>query len=79
MGIVGVLCFINIFSVLFIALYKLREEAVNEEMKGLFSALMVYLVCILIYSLGIGINIAPVLFTYCAFVGIALGTFRNHS
>jgi O-antigen ligase len=69
-GIVGTLCFSSLFAVLFIVLSNLRARSVTEEMKGLFSGLRVFIGCILIYSLGIGLNIAPVLFTYCAFLGI---------
>ena len=73
-GIVGVLLFINVIGVLFMTLYTLRQQAVAQDLKNVFSALMVFLPCILIYSIGSGINIAPVLFTYCAFVGIGLGS-----
>ncbi len=74
MGIVGVLLFINLIVFLFIALYKLKEQTMSQDMKNLFSGLIVFIPCILIYTIGSGINIAPVLFTYCAFVGMGLGS-----
>jgi hypothetical protein len=77
MGIVGALFFGSLLITLFVILNQLEKQAVSEEMKGLFLALKVFIGCILIYSLGSGLNIAPVLFTYCAFVGIGLGSFNN--
>jgi hypothetical protein len=74
MGIIGALLFINFIIFLFITLYKLREQAMSQDMKNLFSALIVFIPCILIYTIGSGINIAPVLFTYCAFVGMGVGS-----
>ncbi len=77
MGIAGTLFFINFIIMLFIVLYKARKHADSDEIRNLFSALMIFMGCILIYSIGSGINIAPVLFTYCAFVGIGLGSYSN--
>lgn len=77
-GIIGTLLFINFIIILFVALWRAREQAMTQEMRNLFSALMAFLGCILIYSMGSGINIAPVLFTYCAFVGIGLGSLNSY-
>jgi O-antigen ligase len=74
MGIVGALLFINLIVFLFITLYKLREQAMSQDMKNLFSGLIVFIPCILIVTIGSGINIAPVLFTYCAFIGMGVGS-----
>jgi O-antigen ligase len=74
MGIIGALLFINLIIFLFITLYQLREQTISQDMKNLFSALMVFIPCILIYTLGSGINIAPVFFAYCAFVGMGMGS-----
>lgn len=73
-GVTGTLCFINLIVFLFITLYKLRDQAKSQDMKNLFSALIVFIPCILIYTIGSGINIAAVFFTYCAFVGMGLGS-----
>jgi O-antigen ligase len=73
-GITGTLCFINLIIILVIVLYKERERADTDEIRNLFSGLIVFIPCILIYSIGSGINIAPVFFTYCAFAGIGLGS-----
>ncbi len=77
LGIMGVLIYCSLFINLFVMFYILRKQADGEEVKGLFSALMVYLGCILIYSLGSGINIAPCLYVYCAFAGIGLGCVQS--
>jgi O-antigen ligase len=79
MGIVGTLCFINLIFTLFLLLHITRRLRVPEELKNLFFALMVFLICILIYSIGGSINLTYVLFTYNAFVGIALGCVYNQS
>lgn len=76
-GVVGTLCFINLIIILFIVLYKARESASTDEIRNLFYGLMVFIPCILIYSIGSGINIAPVFFTYCAFVGMGLGSLTS--
>jgi O-antigen ligase len=76
-GIAGTLCLMNVLLTLFIVLYLLKKHAMSPDMKNSYSALMVFIGCILIYSLGSGINIAPILFTYCAFVGIELGCIKN--
>jgi len=72
-GVIGTVCFANFVLMLFIMLYKAKEQAVSGEAKNLFSALIVFVGCVIIYSIGSGINVAPVLFTYGAFVGIGLG------
>ena len=77
MGIIGALCFINLIAILFMTLSQLRSRSISQEIKGLFSALIVFIGCILLYSFGSGINIAPVLFTYCAFIGIGWGSFND--
>jgi len=75
MGIVGVLCFTSIFITLFITLTTLKNSAVSEEMKNAISGLRTFIACLLIISLGSNINIAPVMFTYCALIGLAMGSF----
>jgi len=78
-GIVGTLCFISFIVMFFFVLHIARKRAANDKTKNLFAGLRAFIPCILIYSLGSGINIAPVLFTYCAFVGISLGNLNNHA
>jgi O-antigen ligase len=72
-GTVGVLLFINFLIFLFIALYQLRIHAFSQDMMSLFSGLIVFIPCMLIVTIGSGVNIAPMLFTYCAFVGMGMG------
>lgn len=76
-GIIGAVCFGGLFIMLFLVLDNLERQSMIKERQGLFSSLKVFLGCILIYSLGTSINITPVLFTYCAFVGIGLGSFNE--
>ena len=77
MGIVGFLTFLSFIATLFITLFTLSKNVETQDMRDIFSALSIYLFCIMIYCLGSGINIAPVLFTYCAFTGIGLGINNN--
>lgn len=77
MGMIGTLLFINLILFLFIALVKLREQAMSQDQKNLFSGLIVFIPCILIVTIGSGINIAPMLFTYSAFVGMGMGSLRG--
>ena len=77
MGIVGFLTFTSFIAALFIRLFTLSKNAETQNMRDLFSALGIFIFCILIYCLGSGINISPVMFTYCAFVGIALGSYKE--
>lgn len=74
MGIVGSLCFINFIIILCVILNKLKKQTGLEDFKNLYSALIVFMGCIVIYCLGSGINIPFTLFTYCAFVGIGFGS-----
>ena len=78
-GIIGTLIFGSFFIMLLIFIRKLRKQTNNEETRGLLSALYLFVFCILFYSIGSGINIAPVLFTFCALVGIGAGYIQNES
>jgi hypothetical protein len=79
MGVVGTLCFINLIIMLFLLLNISERHAVTGELKNLFLALKVFIICILIYSLGGSINLTRVIFAYNALVGIALGCIYNRS
>jgi hypothetical protein len=79
MGIVGVLCFINLIITLFVLLHISKKHAASGEIEDLLSALKVFLICILIYSLGGSMNLTYVLFTYNALAGIAFASIYNRS
>ncbi len=74
MGIVGSLCFVNFLAILCVTMNKLKKRTEVEDIKKLYSALIAFMGCIIIYCLGSGINISLVLFTYCALVGIGLSS-----
>ncbi len=73
MGIMGTILFAGFFISLFITFFILRRWAASEEMRGLFTGLAAFVIVILIYSLGSGLNITSILFTYCAIAGMGLG------
>lgn len=72
-GILGVACFagtlISVLSICFIA----RNRTTSDQMKGLFAGYGLFLVIVLLYSLGSVINITQVVFPYFAFIGMGLG------
>lgn len=76
-GILGVFGFIGLFISILVILSILRQRASSEEIRGLFTALIIYTFVIVIYSLGSGLNVAALLFTYSAFVGMGLGSISN--
>jgi len=72
-GIIGVICFAWLFVSLAIMLFILKKKATTPETKGLYEGLLTYIVVILIYTFGSGLNITSVIFTYTALVGMGLG------
>jgi len=73
MGIIGSVSFAGLVIALFGILFICRQRATFYEMKGLFTGLAAYTMVILIYSMGSGLNITSIIFTYSAFVGMGLG------
>ncbi len=73
MGVIGTVVFAGLLISLFIIIFILRQRTNSIELKGLLTGLATSIIIIIIYLLGSGLNIAPVLFTYCALVGIGLG------
>jgi len=76
-GIAGTAAFLGIFMALFLTLFTLRQQATFSEVKGLFAGLMVFTIVILIYTMGSGLNITSIIFTYSALVGMGVGSCRN--
>lgn len=76
-GIIGTLCFISFIIIFIVVLNYIRERSQSEELKKYFLGLMVFIPCFAIITFGSGINVPAVLFTYCAFVGIGLGSFNE--
>ena len=72
-GIIGTAAFAGILISLFLIFYISGRKALSDEMRGLFNGLATFTVIIIIYSMGSGLNLTPVLFTYSAFAGMGLG------
>ncbi|MBI5675290.1 MAG: O-antigen ligase family protein [Nitrospirae bacterium] len=73
LGIVGIILFVWLFVSLTIMLFSFRNKAASQEVKNLFTAFIVYMVVILVYTFGLTLNLTPILFTCFAFIGIASG------
>lgn len=73
MGIIGAVGFAGLLISLFITLFILRQRAASDEIKGLFTGITAFIMVILIYTIGSGLNITSVLFTFSAFAGMGLG------
>ena len=72
-GIIGFLCLIGIFVSVICMLFRLKYQAGNDKIRDLLTGMTVFMVAIYIHTLGSGLNVTPVVFTYLAFVGMALG------
>lgn len=72
LGVAGVICFTGFFIVLSLTLIMLIKKTFLYEERGVLTGLLVYLVVILLYTLGYTLNISPIIFTYFALVGISL-------
>jgi hypothetical protein len=73
MGIIGTISFAGFIIIFLMTLFVSREHAVLDEKRGIFAGLTVFLMVILIYTIGSGLNLTSVLFTYSAFAGIIFG------
>lgn len=72
-GIVGVGLYIAILLTIFIILYFIKRKINSFEVKGLMSALSLYMLAIGIYGFGANIIMVELMFTYSAMIGMALG------
>lgn len=72
-GIIGFILFVCIITAVIILLLKLKQEAVSNDIKGLQTGLLVFLMTIHVYTLGTGFNTTVAIFPYFAFIGISLG------
>lgn len=72
-GMIGIMSFVGLFISLFITGLILRHNSVSYEINGLFSAMLTYIIIIIIYTMGSGLNITPILFTFFALVGMGFG------
>jgi hypothetical protein len=76
-GIVGAAFFIGIIVTLFIMLHGLGKVSTSEELKAVYAGLAVYLIVIMFYTVGMGLNVTAVFFTYCALMGMSIGCIDN--
>ncbi|MBI5056319.1 MAG: O-antigen ligase family protein [Nitrospirae bacterium] len=76
-GIAGIICFAGIFISLTTTLFALKNKAPSNEIKGLFTGLIMYVVILLIYTFGYDLNVPPVIFTFSAFIGMGLSCERG--
>lgn len=72
MGIIGTVLFLSLILSIVFTLFLSSRISVEADIKGLSKGLIIFSIVIIIYTLGLGLNITPVLFTYCAFAGIAI-------
>ena len=54
-------------------LFLESQKSYQKELKGLFAGLMIVLTIILIFTIASGLNFAPLVYSFSAFVGMALG------
>ncbi len=80
MGIIGTVVLAVIFVSLLAVFFISRHLANSDEIRGLFTGLSVFTIIFFIYTFSGSLNIVPVLFTYSALAGMALGceTHSNH-
>ena len=76
-GIIGSAIFSGLLISLFLLFLTAHKRVQNAEIKGLFSALIVGVVFIFIYSLGYSLNATLFLFTFSAFAGVVLGNYES--
>jgi len=78
MGIVGTGAFAILIAMLFTMPFLLiKKDTAFKEIRNVFFGLSLFTVCLSIYWVGGGLNISAVLYTYCAFFGICVGTLNN--
>jgi hypothetical protein len=73
MGIVGAAALASLFISLLIILFILRHRATSDELRGLFTGLLTFTIIFIIYTFGGNLNMASLLFPFCAFIGMGLG------
>ncbi len=73
-GIIGTAAFAGILITIFITFVQYVTRVTADEVSGLFKGLMIFMICILIFSLGGILNHPPIFYSYSALVGMALGS-----
>ncbi|MDA8092029.1 MAG: O-antigen ligase family protein [Nitrospiraceae bacterium] len=73
LGAEGTLVFAGFLLSILVCLSFLGKRSRQADARGLFAGLAGACLLIFVYTMGSGLNEASFLFTYCAFVGMALG------
>ena len=76
-GIVGFVLFVALILATIKTLLFMKEHTVNDDIKNLSTGSLVFLMVIYVYTFGTGFNTTAVIFTYFAFIGIAIGSMTN--
>jgi hypothetical protein len=78
MGIIGFMLYLGIIVALILVILSIRNS-VAEDIRGLISAFLIFLLIIYAYTFGTGFNNVSVIFPYFAFLGMTLGHALNSS
>lgn len=76
-GIVGTAALVGLYISLFAVNFISRGHVTSKEMNGLFTGLSLYTIILFLYSFSANLNIISVLYPYCAFVGMSLGSTKS--
>jgi hypothetical protein len=72
-GIIGFILLIWLIVSVIKVLLRMKQSALGEDIQRLSQGLLVFLMVIYVYTFGTGFNTTVILYTYFAFVGIAVG------
>jgi hypothetical protein len=72
-GLAGTAALTGIFFTMMAVLFISRKYTASVELNGLFTGLIIYEIVIILYTLGLSLNIPSIFYTYCALTGIGFG------
>ncbi|MBI4681434.1 MAG: hypothetical protein HY753_09605 [Nitrospirae bacterium] len=78
-GVAGAVIFSALFILLFVVIYKSRQEADSDEVKGLFEGLLIYTAIIIVSTISTNLHIRAIFYIYSAFLGMGLGYQRRYA
>lgn len=79
LGLIGTIAYASLLFWVFMLLFTSGRQSSSKGDETLFLGLAIFIVVLIPYSLGNNLIIAPVLHTYFAFTGIALGSIDRSS
>ena len=74
MGILGVIAFCALFGALITLILILRIWSSSSEIGNLFIGLLIITMTVILFTTYTGLKNAPLMFTYCAIIGMAIGS-----